>query len=215
MSNAATVIGAQGLAAAVPLLQPLALSAATRHAIAREDGLLADTRSAAAAASGLNGQPLARLQRVRPRTLLTIAALAGAFYFVLPQLADVGSSWHALQSAQWAWLPVIIASSAVTYLASAAADRRRARPGALLAHYPDPGRLVVRQPGSLANVGGMALNARFLQKSGVSPGAGVAAVGVNALMGAVAHLILLVIFFTLAGHELAHAFKLPPAASCC
>ncbi len=58
----------------------------------------------------------------------------------------------------------------------------------------------------------MALNARFLQKSGVSPGAGVAAVGVNALMGAVAHLILLVIFFTLAGHQLAHAFKLPPAS---
>ena len=65
--------------------------------------------------------PLARLQRVRPRTLLTIAALAGAFYFVLPQLADVSSSWHALQSAHWVWLPVIIASSAVTYLASAAA----------------------------------------------------------------------------------------------
>ena len=31
-------------------------------------------------------------------------------------------------------------------------------------------------------------------------------------MGAIAHLILLVIFFVLAGHELAHAFKLPPAS---
>jgi uncharacterized protein (TIRG00374 family) len=213
VSSAAAVIGARQLAAAVPLLQPLALSAATRHAIARQDGLLADTRSAAAAASGLNAQPLARLQRVRPRTLLTIAALAGAFYFVLPQLADVGSSWHALRSADWIWLPVIIASSAVTYLASAAA---------LIGAVPGP---VPFWPATLtqaassfvnrvspANVGGMALNARFLQKSGVSPGAGVAAVGVNALMGAVAHLILLIIFFTLAGHQLAHAFKLPPAS---
>ena len=213
VSGAAAVIGAQGVAPAVPLLQPLALSAATRHAIAREDGLLAQTRSAAAAASELSAQPLARLQRVRPRTLLTIAALAGAFYFVLPQLADVSSSWHALQSAHWVWLPVIIASSAVTYLASAAA---------LIGAVPGP---VPFWPTTLtqvassfvnrvspANVGGMALNARFLQKSGVSPGAGVAAVGVNALMGAVAHLILLVIFFALAGHELAHAFKLPPAS---
>src|SRR5450755_3230594 len=33
VSSAAAVIGAQALAAAVPLLQPLALSAATRHAI--------------------------------------------------------------------------------------------------------------------------------------------------------------------------------------
>jgi uncharacterized protein (TIRG00374 family) len=212
-SSAAMVIGARQLAAAVPLLQPLALSAATRHAIAHEDGLLARTRSAAAAASGLNGQPLARLQRVRPRTLLTIAALAGAFYFVLPQLADVGSSWQALRSADWVWLPVIIAASAVTYLASAAALI-----GAVSGPVPFWPTTLTQAASSFvnrvspANVGGMALNARFLQKSGVSPGAGVAAVGVNALMGAVAHLVLLVIFFTLAGHQLAHAFKLPPAS---
>jgi len=47
---------------------------------------------------------------------------------------------------------------------------------------------------------------------GSAPSAGVAAVGVNALMGAIAHLVLLVIFFTLAGHRLAQAFKLPPAS---
>jgi len=213
VSSAAAVIGARQLAAAMPLLQPLALSAATRHAIAREDGLLAHTRSAAAAASGLNAQPLARLQRVRPRTLLAITAAAGAFYFILPQLAQVSSSWHALQSAHWAWLPVIIAFSALTYLASAAA---------LIGAVPGP---VPFWPATLtqaassfvnrispANIGGMALNARFLQKNGVPPAAGVAAVGVNALIGAVAHLILLVIFFTLAGHQLAHAFKLPSAS---
>ena len=197
----------------MPLLQPLALSAATRHAIARHDGLLKQTRSAAAAASGLTSQPLARLQRVRPRTLLAITAAAGAFYFILPQLAQVSSSWHALQSAHWAWLPVIIAASALTYLASAAA---------LIGAVPSP---VPFWPATLtqaassfinrispANVGGMALNARFLQKNGVPPGDGVAAVGVNALVGAVAHLLLLVIFFTLAGHRMAQAFKLPPAS---
>ena len=171
VSSAAAVIGSQRLASAVPLLQPLALSAATRHAVAHDDGLLAATRSAAAAASGLNEQPLARLQRVRPRTLLAIAAAAGAFYFILPQLAQVSSSWQALQSAHWAWLPVIIAASALTYLASAAA---------LIGAVPGP---VPFWPATLtqaassfvnrvspANVGGMALNARFLQKSGVSPG---------------------------------------------
>ena len=50
---------------------------------------------------------------------MTIAALAGAFYFLLPQLAQVGSSWHAIQSAHWVWLPVVIAMSALTYLAGA------------------------------------------------------------------------------------------------
>ena len=213
VSSVAAVIGGQRLAPAVPLLQPLALSAATRRAVAHDQGLLAATRSAAAEASGLNTQPLARLQRVRPRTLLAIAAAAGAFYFILPQLAQVGSSWQALQSAHWAWLPVIIAASALTYLASAAA---------LIGAVPGP---VPFWPATLtqaassfvnrvspANVGGMALNARFLQRSGVSPGAGAAAVGVNALVGAVAHLILLMIFFTLAGHRMSQAFKLPPAS---
>src|SRR5690349_6031368 len=76
----------------LPLLQPLALSAGTRHAVARHDGLLKEARSAAA--SVLSGQPLARLQRVRPRTLLAIAAAAGAFYFILPQLAQVSSGWQ-------------------------------------------------------------------------------------------------------------------------
>jgi undecaprenyl-diphosphatase len=211
-ASARAVIGAQQVAAAVPLLQPLALSAATRHAVGRS-GLLADTRSAAA--SGVDGPSLARLQRVRPRTLLAIAAAAGAgaFYFVLPQLAQVGSSWRALQSAHWAWLPVIIAASAVTYLASAAALI-----GAVPGRVPFWPATLTQAASSFvnrispANIGGMALNARFLQKNGVSPSAGVAAVGVNALMGAVAHLILLVIFFALAGHRLAQAFRLPPAS---
>jgi len=210
-ASASAVIGTQQVADAAPLLQPLALSAATRHAVGRAGGLLAETRSAAA--SGLDGPPLARLQRVRPRTLLAIAAAAGAFYFVLPQLAQVGSSWHALQSAHWAWLPVIIAASAVTYLASAAALI-----GAVPGRIPFWPTTLTQAASSFvnrispANIGGMALNARFLQKNGVSPSAGVAAVGVNALMGAVAHLTLLVIFFALAGHRLTQAFRLPPAS---
>ena len=145
--------------------------------------------------------------------LVTIAALAGAFYFLLPQLAQVGSSWHAIQSAHWAWLPVVIAISALTYLAGAAS---------LLGGVP--GRVpfwptVLAQAASSfinrvspANVGGMALNARYLQKSGVEPTAGVAAVGLSALAGAIVHVILLVIFFVLASRNLAHAFKLPPAS---
>ncbi len=213
VSSAAAVVGAEALALAVPLLQPLALSAATRQAIGRNDGLLAETRAAATAAGGLGDQPLARLQRVRLKNLLAIAAAAGAFYFILPQLAHVGSSWQALQSAHWIWVPVILAASALTYLASSVA---------LIGAVPGPipfWPMTLTQTASSfvnrvspANIGGMALNARFLQKRGVPPGAGIAAVGVNALVGLVAHLILMVIFFTLASRGLTHAFKLPAAS---
>jgi uncharacterized protein (TIRG00374 family) len=210
VSSATAVIGTREVAAAAPLLQPLALSAATRHAIAGHQGLLAKTRSAAVKAGGSADQQLARIQRVRPRTLLTIAALAGAFYFLLPQLAQVGSSWHAIQSAHWAWLPIVIAMSALTYLASAISLI-----GGVPERVPFWPTVLAQAASSFvnrispANVGGMALNARYLQKSGVDPAAGVAAVGLSALAGAVVHGILLVIFFLWASRSLAHAFALP------
>ena len=200
VSAAAEVLGARGVAPAVPLLQPLALSAATRRAVAGHDGLLRRTRSAAAAASGQDAQDLARVQRVRPRTLLAIAAAAGAFYYLLPQLAKVGSSWRALQSAHWIWLPVIIAFSVLTYLASAISLQ-----GSVTVRLPFWPTVLTQGASSFvnrvspANVGGMALNVRYLQKSGVEPSAGVAAVGVNALAGVLVHAVLLVIFFSLGG----------------
>ena len=210
VAAAAAAIGAGGVASAVPLLQPLALSAGTRRAIKGQDGLLKNTRAAAIAASGDADKDLARLQRVRPRTLLAIAALAGAFYFLLPQIADVSSSWHALQHVNWAWLPVILGLSALTYVASA-----MALTGSVPGHVPFGPAVLVQGASSFinrvspANVGGMALNARFLQKSGTGTPASVAAVGVNALAGAVMHIVLIVVFFALAGHDLTKAFKLP------
>ena len=211
VAAAAAAIGPAGVATAVPLLQPLALSAGTRHAIKGQGGLLKNTRAAAVAASGDDaGQDLVRLQRVRPRTLLVIAALAGAFYFLLPQIAQVSSSWHALQSANWAWLPVIIGLSALTYVASAIALI-----GSVPGHVPFGPAVLAQGASSFinrvspANVGGMALNARFLQKSGTDAPASVAAVGVNALAGAVVHVAMIVVFFALAGHDLTKAFKLP------
>jgi undecaprenyl-diphosphatase len=213
VSSAAAVMDRDSLAAAVPLLQPLALSAGTRRAVAGQEGLLAKTRAATAAASGAADQELARIRRVRPRTLLAIAALAGAFYFLLPQLAQVGSSWQAIQAADWAWLPAIIGLSAATYLASAIALM-----GAVTPRIPFWPTVLAQAASSFvnrvspANVGGMALNARYLQKAGVDGNAGVAAVGVNSLVGAILHLALIVVFFTWSGQGLAKAFKLPSSS---
>ena len=213
VSTAAKVLGAEGVAPAVPLLQPLALSAATRRAVKRQDGLLTRTRAAAAAASGQPAPDLARLQRVKPKTLLAIAAATAAFYFVLPQLADVESDWRAFQSADWIWLPAVIAFSALTYLAGAIA-----LVGSVSVRLPFSATTLAQGASSFvnrvspSNVGGMALNVRFLQKAGVEPSPGVTAVGVNALAGLLVHAVLLVIFFTWAGQTMAHAFKLPSSS---
>lgn len=164
--------------------------------MARQPGLLDRTRAEAAAASGGRAPAdLARVERVRPRTLLAIAAASAAFYLVLPELAKVPASWRALQSAHWIWLPVIIAFSVLTYLASAIGLL-----GGVSFRVPFWPAVLAQGASSFvnrvspSNVGGMALNVRFLQKAGVGPTAGVAAIGVNALAGALVHAALLVIF---------------------
>ena len=115
------------------------------------------------------------------------------------------------ESAQWAWVLVAIGFSALTYPASAAGLL-----GGVAARVPFWPAVLTQGASSYvnrvspANVGGMALNARFLQKAGVEPTAGVAAVGVSSLAGALVHLVLLVIFFAWAGRGGAgQAFKLP------
>ena len=210
VASAGAVIGTADLAAAVPLLQPLALSAATRRELRAEKGLLTQTRSAAAARSGRGDEELAKIQRVRPRTLLTVAAATAAFYILLPELAKASGSWQAVLNANWAWIPAVLAASVLTYVASAISLA-----GAVAIRLPFWPLLTTQFASSFinrispANVGGMALNARFLQKSGVEPAAGVTAVGVNALAGAVVHLALIAIFFTVAGRKLSGTFKLP------
>jgi uncharacterized protein (TIRG00374 family) len=210
VANAAAVIGTADLAAAVPLLQPLALSAATRRDLAARKGLLTQTRSAAAARSGRAAEELARIQRVKPQTLLTVAVAAAAFYFLLPELAKASGSWQTVLAANWAWFLVVLAASALTYVASAIALAGcvtiRLRFWPLLATQFASSFINRISP---SNVGGMALNARFLQKSGVEPAAGVSAVGVNALAGAVVHLALIAVFFTAARRGLSGTFKLP------
>jgi len=213
VSAAVKVLGPEGVAPAVPLLQPLALSAATRRAVKAQDGLLARTRSRAADASGQSADELARVERVKPRTLLATAAAAAAFYIVLPYLAKVPSSWHSLQSANWLWVPVVLACSVATYLASAIGML-----GTVSIRLPFWATTLTQGASSFinrvspSNVGGMALNVRFLQKAGVDPSAGVAAVGVNSLAGALAHGALIVIFFTWAGRGLSKAFKIPSSS---
>jgi len=65
-ATAVAGLGGHEVARSLPLLQPLALSGATRHAVAGQNGLLTRTRAAAAAASGQEAPELVRVQRVRP-----------------------------------------------------------------------------------------------------------------------------------------------------
>ncbi|WTV70001.1 flippase-like domain-containing protein [Streptomyces sp. NBC_00029] len=143
----------------------------------------------------------ARLERIRPRTLVSFIAGAFGAYFLLTQLAHVDFA-TIIGEAQWGWVGAALAFSALTYFAAAMS---------LLGFVPERVpflRTVVAQvAGSFvklvapAAVGGVALNTRFLQRAGVRPGLAVASVGASQLFGLASHIVLLLSFGYLTGTE--------------
>ena len=175
--------------------------------------MLAELRAAVSTATGVDPAPLEPLIRVRPRTLFMIAALVGAFYVLLPQLANVDDSFQAIGHANWAWLVVCIVMSLLTYVFSAIGME-----GGVAEHLPFVPNLEAQMASSFvnrvtpANVGGMALNVRFLQKAGVPTTEAVTGVGLNSIAGAMVHIVLLVVFLAWAGQGGGKVSRCPAAA---
>jgi glycosyltransferase 2 family protein len=208
---AVEILGSKAVVAAVPYLQPLALPAATRRTLRGNREVLDALQEAVRSATGVEPAPLARLERVRPRTAVSILALAGGFYFLLPQLADVGETAEAATRANWWWLVPIFAGATATFFAAALS---------LLGSVPQPipylatVRMQVASAfvGRIApaNTGTLAVGVRFLQRSGVDTAAAGTAVGLNALVGFVVHLALMAAFVAWAGAR-GPGFSLPDA----
>ncbi|WP_427920104.1 lysylphosphatidylglycerol synthase transmembrane domain-containing protein [Streptomyces sp. cg40] len=143
----------------------------------------------------------ARLERVRPRTLISFIAGAIGAYFLLTQLTHIEFG-PLVANAQWGWVAAAVLFSALSYFAAAMA---------LLGFVPERVpflRTVAAQvAGSFvkivapAAVGGVALNTRFLQRAGVRPGLAVASVGASQLFGLGCHILMLLSFGYLTGTE--------------
>ncbi|MCX5584644.1 flippase-like domain-containing protein [Streptomyces erythrochromogenes] len=168
---------------------------------AREEDLLSQIRQQVLLIRPQAPVEPARLERIRPRTLVSFIAGAFGAYFLLTQLAHVDFG-TIIGEAQWGWVGAALAFSALSYLAAAMS---------LLGFVPErvsfPRTVVAQVAGSFvklvapAAVGGVALNTRFLQRAGVRPGLAVASVGASQLFGLASHILLLLSFGYLTGTE--------------
>lgn len=168
---------------------------------AREEDLLSQIRKQVLLIRPQAPVEPARLERIRPRTLVSFIAGAFGAYFLLTQLAHVDFA-TIVGEAQWGWVGAALAFSALTYVAAAMS---------LLGFVPERVsflRSVITQvAGSFvklvapAAVGGYALNTRFLQRAGVRPGLAVASVGASQLFSLACHILLLLSFGYLTGTE--------------
>ncbi|MEU0600273.1 lysylphosphatidylglycerol synthase domain-containing protein [Streptomyces sp. NPDC006393] len=143
----------------------------------------------------------ARLERVRPRTLISFIAGAIGAYYLLTQLTHIEFG-TLFANAQWGWLAAAVLFSALSYVAAAMALL-----GFVPERVPFPRTVAAQVAGSFvkivapAAVGGVALNTRFLQRAGVRPGLAVASVGASQLFGLGCHILMLLSFGYLTGTE--------------
>ena len=173
---------------------------------AREEDLLTQIRHQVLLIRPTAPVEPAQLERIRPRTLISFIAGAIGAYFLLSQLTHVEFG-TLFQEAQWGWVAAAVGFSALSYFAAAMS---------LLGFVPERVpflRAVAAQvAGSFvkivapAAVGGVALNTRFLQRSGVRSGLAVASVGASQLFGLGSHILLLLIFGYLTGTEKTPSF---------
>ncbi len=168
---------------------------------AREEDLLSQIRQQVLLIRPTAPVEPARLERIRPRTLVTWIAGVFAAYFLVSQITHAKFG-QVVGEAQWLWVVAALAFSALTYPAAAMS---------LLGFVPEKVsflRTVIAQVAgnfvklvAPAAVGGVALNTRFLQRSGIRPGLAVASVGASQLFGLGCHIILLLTFGYLTGTE--------------
>jgi uncharacterized membrane protein YbhN (UPF0104 family) len=142
-----------------------------------------------------------QVERVRLRTLLTIVGGAVAAYVLLSQLGSVNPV-RIFSSASLEWSLIALGLSALTFVAAALSlmgfvPQRLDFVGTFFAQVAGSFVKLVAPPA----VGGVAVNARFVQRSGVDPALAVASVGVWQLFAFVFHVLLLLLATLITGRE--------------
>ena len=206
---AAEKLSSVELAAMVPLLQPVALHRSTRMALRRHKDVLPALRKRLLGATPEGEAAPVQLERIRPRTLITIVASVVAAYVLVGQLGKV-SITGVLKSADWRWLLLVVILSALTYVGAT-----WSLSGYVLERLSLFRTLLAQIAGSFvtlvtpAAVGGVALNIRYLRKAGVAAPDAAASVGVSQVIAFILHMLLLITFAAIARTTSAHSLRVP------
>jgi len=210
VSTAIEGIGEQAVAEALPRLQRTALSGATQAALKGHDGLVESLRSAVIEQTGVDDVEPVELERASRTTVITVAALVLATYFLAPQLADLPGIVDEVAGANWSWTPMVLFCSAMTYVGAA-----MSLAGSVPNRVP-AGPMLLTSVGSSfagtlapASVGGMALNLRFFQRLGIDRSVAASGVGLDVVGGVIGHVALIGVFFVWAGGDAFEGIDLP------
>lgn len=203
------VLGSAGLARALPALQSVALSAATRKSLRKHKGMIVALRDALMQLRPDADAAPIQIQRVKPRTLIMIIVGSIAGYVLLSQLTsvDLGTLFS---TANWWWILTALILSLLTYAGatwslSGFVPEKLSFVRTLLAQVAGDFATLVSPP----TLGAIAINVRYLQKAGLHPALAAASVGVSQVAAFVSHIALLTLFGIAAGTQADFTFKPP------
>jgi uncharacterized membrane protein YbhN (UPF0104 family) len=142
--------------------------------------------------------------------MIVLGSIAG--YVLLSQLAQVDLV-ALIANAQWSWLGIGLLLSLVTYVGAAWSlsgfvPERLKLTRTIQAQVAGDFATLVSPP----TLGAIAINVRYLQKSGLHPALAAASVGVSQVMAFVVHIVLLLGFGIAAGTQADFTFDPPRAA---
>ncbi len=186
-------IGSEDLANLPALMQPIALNAATRESLKAHPELLTTLRDDAIARAPAPSAADVRLERLRPRSVISLVAATFAVYVLAGQLGNVDFG-TVISSIDWPWAAAALGASMLTYLGAAEAIRpfspvRIPLPRWLMAQFAATFVTLVAP----AAVGSAGTNARLIQQAGAPSGLALASVGVSTLVSFVTTLVALIV----------------------
>lgn len=196
-------------ASLVPLLQPVVLHRSTRAALRRRKDVLPALRKGLMGTAPEPSLESEQIERIRPRSVVTLVAAVIAAYLVIGQLGRE-SFGSVLKESDWRWVLVAVAMSVVTYIGAA-----WALSGFVLEKLSYGTNFLVQLAGKFvtlvapAAVGGVAISIRYLHKAKVAPADAAASVGVSQLIALILHMGMLVVFIALTGGTPSTSFRPP------
>src|ERR687898_264439 len=194
VATAVDVLGAEQVAGAVPLMQPLVMARTTRTRLRSRRGLLSELRDRVVARADVEPDETIRIERLRPLTQLTGVPFAGL-----------------ISRIQWTWVPVAVVSMAASFVGAT---------WALLGFVPERipfwrtfcaqvslGFVRLVAP---ATVGTAAINIRLLTKAGVAGPLATASVAANQVGNVAVSIPLIVVLGLATGSSVAASLEPSP-----
>jgi len=197
------------LTSVIPALQKVAMSRKTRNYLRNNKKLLLELRKGLGELASTSEIEPIQFQRVNWRNVFLAIFSVFALYILVPQFSQVNFT-ELLSKAQWQWAAIALISSTLTYIAStslllAFVIQRVNWLKTLQAQLAASFATLVTPP----TLGSVAVNIRFLNKSGVTTTSSATAVGVSQVIMFFIHVIFLVVTGVIAGAQTDLSFRPP------